>query len=60
VQVAIKIADDVSPLARRSERHGARALANGKAFYGLERNTGLGGKTLVERFEQAKTHWARL
>ena len=58
--VAVKIADDVSPLARRGERDRARPLANGEAFDGLERNIGLGGKTLAKRFEQAGSHWARL
>ena len=57
---AVKIADDISPFARRGERDRARPLANGEAFDGLERNIGLRRKTLAKRFEQAGAHWARL
>ena len=57
---AREIADDVSPFARRGERDRARALANGEAFDGLERNIGLGRETLAERLEHPGPHWAGL
>ena len=60
MRFAAEIADDVGPFARRGERDRARPLANREAFDGLERDIGLGRKTLAERFEQAGAHWARL
>jgi hypothetical protein len=44
----------------RRERDRARALANGEAFDGSERNIGLGCKSLAKRFVQAGAHWASL
>ena len=59
VRLAVKIADDVSPFARRGERDRARTLANGKAFDGFKRNIGLRRETLAERLEHPGPHWAR-
>ena len=48
MRVALEVADDIGPFARRGERDRARPLADGEAFDGLERDIGLGGETRAQ------------